>query len=206
MAEDTVKTIQIPWYDADTLPSNIQLFVRRLPWSGRLFAVAENGTDILIPFASFNIPPGIFTLRYYPPLNTVTRVSFEVILFDGQSWSNSIDIWIEITPVNDPPVSFNISASIIKESLSLATLTCNDIDSGSIDIKYRFLSVPSNNSISLYPSDESGSPRLTEDPISAQVNFMDNRVWIVPFPGFLGTISIPYQCAGKYKLKIYWLI
>ncbi len=104
----------------------------------RIISVPQHGT------LTSNMP----NITYTPDLNYHGTDSFSYIANDGELDSNEAIVNITINPINDPPISDNISPQNINEDNNLTlTLISSDIDGD--NLTYNITSNPTNGTILL---------------------------------------------------------
>jgi len=92
------------------------------------YTLVSNGANGVVSMT--NSATGAYT--YTPNTNANGSDSFTFRANDGTVDSNVATVTVTITPVNDPPIASNGSASVITGSSTTGTLAASDIDSSTL--------------------------------------------------------------------------
>ena len=132
--EYTISTNRVPVAVADTYTTNEDTQLTRNSAQGVLKNDTDADGDPLTAEIYTNPTHGTLTLSpngsfvYMPTLNFNGTDSFTYYVNDGHFNSNPTTVTINVTPVNDAPVSDNQSATTAEDTAKAVTLTATDLE------------------------------------------------------------------------------
>ncbi|KAI9136207.1 hypothetical protein BKA69DRAFT_186019 [Paraphysoderma sedebokerense] len=127
-----------------------------------------------------------------PPEFFFTNITFAA--FDGNSFSATTGVFsIHIRPINDAPVTRNLSVSMDRDPTMQISLICNDVDNVPTDLAITITKAPLNGTLNQHDAVANGPG----EPVFNSVTDLSGMVWFVPNRDFVGKSSFSYECKGN---------
>ncbi|WP_068606939.1 tandem-95 repeat protein [Paenibacillus swuensis] len=136
-AEAGVTIIVTPVNDPPVAADISDTTAEDIPSTGKVSATDADG-DIVI--FSLNTPPangtavvnpdGTYTYTPAPDFNGTD--SFTVLADDGNGGTDTATVTIQVTPVNDPPVTADITVTLPEDTVAAGQVTATDVDGDSL--------------------------------------------------------------------------
>ncbi|WP_410499839.1 retention module-containing protein [Chitinibacter sp. S2-10] len=174
--EDTVVNGKVIASDADN--DTLSYSTGSAPSHGSVTIDAATGAYVYTPSANYN-----------------GNDSFTVLINDGNGGTTTATIKIELTPVNDAPVTNNTSASGNEDTLIAVSLSGSDVD-GSV-ASFKLTSLPTNGT---FYSDAAGTQPLNATSVIAASN-NGATIYFKPNADWNGNATFEYTATDNQGLS-----